>query len=818
MATKGPRKNGAKVRKRPPKSGANVRKTRPESDAKSDESRMFDRFVESAELMRGVVEFVGDDIRVLSVNAGAASRVGRTPDELQGALASEIGLTLGAIVRFRDRCRIASRSRKSVVFDLDPSVGGPTPCRLRAWISALGPSGAGPRFAVVALDVTESAQKRGALQTAERMLRAFFESPGTIRAIAELVGDDVRMVVVNDVAATFVGKPVEQINGRGARETGLQPATVSLWLAKCREAERTGQAVLFLHRLERAGTQTRFLRSVITPAGDGPDGPRFAYSAEDVTAVTLAEEALRRSEESYATLVQNLSGAVYRCHNDAAWTVDFISDGCLAITGYTPDELTGGRTAPLGSLMHPDDSAEVWTRCQASLAAHTACSNEYRMIHRDGSIRWVWDRAQGIYAAGGELLHIEGLLLDITDRRLETQERQLLREQLFHAQRVDSIGRLAGGVAHDFNNLLAVVLGHADLLGQQIPADDPLAEHVAEIRAAGERSMHLTRQLLGFARRQPIAPRVIDLNEAVSAALNLLRRLIGEGVAVQWKPGSSTWPVHIDPTQIDQVLTNLCVNSRDAMDGTGHVTIATRNRTLDDAFVVAHEGSRAGEYAELLVQDTGTGMDEEILAHIFDPFFTTKAPGKGTGLGLATVYGIVKQNGGYVDVETTPGTGTSIRVLFPRHAEAPESDAEVASADASARGTETILLVEDEPSLLRLGHRVLGRLGYTVLTAATPHEAIQQAMMNMSTLHLLVTDIVMPGMNGRQLANLLQSQNPRLPVLFMSGYSDAAFEGNVVAPGVHFIAKPFTAQQFAAKVRAALAERRSQDAAPITPP
>ena len=380
-----------------------------------------------------------------------------------------------------------------------------------------------------------------------------------------------------------------------------------------------------------------------------------------------------------------------------------------------------------------------------------------------------------------------------------------LRTQFVQAQKMDAVGRLAGGVAHDFNNMLGAILGYAELAIEQVGPTHAIHADLQEIRKAATRSADLTRQLLAFSRKQLIAPKVLDLNETMAGMLNMLRRIIGEDIDLRWQPTAELWPVKVDPSQIDQILANLCVNARDAIAGVGTITIETGNRTVDERDCALHMGFVPGEYVWLAVGDNGSGMDTETLAHIFEPFFTTKAVGRGTGLGLATVYGAVKQNHGFFQVDSEPGQGTTFTIYLPRHVGQAEPLEKDSAAEPAARGHETILLVEDEPAILDLTARLLKQQGYTVLAAHTPGEAIRLAREYAGDIHLLMTDVVMPEMNGRDLATMLLALHPHLEQLFMSGYtSNVIAHHGVLDDGVHFIQKPFTIAGVAAKVREAL--------------
>jgi two-component system cell cycle sensor histidine kinase/response regulator CckA len=371
---------------------------------------------------------------------------------------------------------------------------------------------------------------------------------------------------------------------------------------------------------------------------------------------------------------------------------------------------------------------------------------------------------------------------------------------------------MAGGVAHDFNNMLGVILGHADMALDQMDPSHPLYDDLQEILKAAQSSAELTRKLLAFGRKQTIAPRVLDLNETVAGMLKMLRRLIGEEIDLVWRPERELWPVKVDPSQIDQILANLCVNARDAISGVGKMTIETGKVIFDEGYGAAHAGFVAGEYVLLAVSDDGSGMDKETLSHLFEPFFTTKEMGKGTGLGLATVYGIVKQNNGYINVYSEPGQGTSFKIYLPRHVgktgEAPMQGEE----RPVLCGQETILLVEDEPAILKMTTVMLKRQGYTVLPASTPGEAIGLAQHHVGEIHLLLTDVVMPEMNGRDLAKNLLSLYPQLKSLFMSGYTaNVIAHHGILDEGVHFIQKPFATKALAEKVRTILDTRCPAD-------
>jgi PAS domain S-box-containing protein len=387
----------------------------------------------------------------------------------------------------------------------------------------------------------------------------------------------------------------------------------------------------------------------------------------------------------------------------------------------------------------------------------------------------------------------------------DVSERRNLEAQLRQAQKMEGIGRLAGGVAHDFNNLLTVIMGQCDLLLRRLSKGDATRRPVDEIRSAGERAASLTRQLLAFSRRKVLEPKVLDLNTVVTGMVPMLRRLIGEDIDLATALDPDLGPVRTDPGQIEQVIMNLAVNARDAMPRGGKITIETANVALDEGYARHHVAVRPGPYVRLSVSDTGVGMDAATQARIFEPFFTTKEPGKGTGLGLATVYGVVKQSGGSIWVYSEPGQGTTFKIYLPRVGEAVEAAAPAESLPAPRRGAETVLLVEDEGGVRAVAREILETQGYTVLEAASPRDALQICERHEGEIHLLLTDAVMPEMNGATLAARAAALRPGMRVLYMSGYPpDAIAHYGVLDVGVAYLQKPFTVQSLATKIREVL--------------
>jgi len=370
---------------------------------------------------------------------------------------------------------------------------------------------------------------------------------------------------------------------------------------------------------------------------------------------------------------------------------------------------------------------------------------------------------------------------------------------------MESVGRLAGGVAHDFNNMLGVILGHTEFALEKGEKHYDLYADLKEIQTAAKRSADLTRQLLRFARKEIISPKQLDLNDNVESMLNMLRRLIGEDINLVWQPDAYLWPVKMDPSQIDQIIANLCVNAKDAIAGVGKLTIETGRHTFDAKYCKEHPGFIPGNFVLLAVSDNGCGMDKHTLDNLFEPFFTNKEVGEGTGLGLATIYGIVKQNNGFINVYSEPGRGSTFKIYLPRLVSDEDTDKAVLDKKEAAGGTEIILLVEDEPTILRMTRMMLEKKGYTVITAATPTEAMEKAKSHSGFIDLLMSDVIMPEMNGRELSEQMTSLCPDIKLLFMSGYtSNVIAHHGVLDHGVEFIQKPFSMKDMTIKVREVL--------------
>jgi PAS domain S-box-containing protein len=517
----------------------------------------------------------------------------------------------------------------------------------------------------------------------------------------------------------------------------------------------------------------------------------FSAFIRDLTERTRTEDALRVSDARFRRLVELANVVPWEADADSL-RLDYIDPRIVKLLGYPASEWDD---ASWTRHIHPEDRDAALARLRDAVARGTEVEVEYRMVAAEGWTAWIRDIISADQAAEpGRLLR--GFRFDIT-------ERKRLEEQLYGSQKMEAIGRLAGGVAHDFNNLTTAILGYAAFVHSQLPEDDPLREDVSEITRAANRAADLTQQLLAFARRRVIQPRVVSPHELVRGTEKMLRRLIGENIVLGTDAPADLWPVRVDPGQLEQVLVNLVVNARDAMPNGGRLLIEMANTELRDS-----PGQRpaivSGPYVMIAVSDTGVGMDEQTKARIFEPFFTTKRVGEGTGLGLATCYGIVKQAGGYIWAFSEVGRGTTIRIYLPRAEESPEDAATEEAALPRPAGHETILIAEDQHQVRRLAERALRARGYTVISAENGERAVEIANEFSGEIHLLLTDMVMPILGGRDAARIIRERRPDIRVLFMSGYSeyDVANPGGFTDAG--FIGKPFTPHELESAVRAAI--------------
>jgi PAS domain S-box-containing protein len=515
----------------------------------------------------------------------------------------------------------------------------------------------------------------------------------------------------------------------------------------------------------------------------------------DITKRLSAQRGWAEAEAKYRALIEHVSAISYVAELGVEGQWLYVSPQVEPMLGFTVEEWLEGSRDWIRHIPAEDHAVIEAAEEASKRGERFQC--EYRMTRKDGRIIWVSNTAVVVPGSDSHPL-LEGIIVDIT-------ERKQLEGQLQQARRMEAVGRLAGGIAHDFNNLLTIIKGYTELALTRAKVQPELRTDIERIEDASERAAALVRQLLAFSRRQVLQPKILDLNSIVVGLDKLLRRLMDEDIEMLTMVGGDVGTIKADPGQIEQVIMNLVVNARDAMSGGGRLTIETANVELDAAYASDHTSVRPGRYIMLVVSDTGIGMDADTIAHIFEPFYTTKGSGRGTGLGLSTVYGIVKQSGGYIWVYSEPGRGTAFKVYLPRVDEPAETLQTGKMPGTSRKGTETILLVEDSPQVRELTRTVLAEQGYFIIEAASPEDAERICESEGAEIHLLLTDVIMPGISGRELAKRLTMRLPRMRVLYMSGYTfNVIAHGGTLEQGVAFLQKPFTPSALADKVREVL--------------
>ncbi len=643
-------------------------------------------------------------------------------------------------------------------------------------------------------DITQRRQSEDALRKSEKKYRLIAENMSDVISVLDL---DLKLTYVSPSITRLTGYTVEEALQHSMEDilTAESYQEVLEIFEEERQLEASGTAdpnrmrtvEIQQNKQDVSIVWVEAACSFIRDKEQRPTG--ILIISRDITERKQAEA----ERERLMAAIEHIGEVIMITDPEGA--IQYINPAFERVTGYTEAEAIGQNP----SLLESGHQSEMfYQQLWSTISSGRIWSGRMINKKKDGSLYTEDVTISPVYDTAGRIINYIAAKRDIT-------EHLRVSAQLQQAQKMESVGRLAGGVAHDFNNMLGVILGQTEMALEEMDTAQPLFANLQEVHKAAERSADLTRQLLTFARKQTIAPKVIDINKTVEGMLKILRRLIGEDMDLHWKPGRNLGPVKVDPSQIDQLLANLCVNARDAISGVGKITIETDNIVFGEAWCADHPGSVPGDYVLLAVSDNGCGMDRETLSHLFEPFFTTKEIGKGTGLGLASVYGMVKQNNGFINVYSEPGQGTTFKVYLPRHAAKSAHLPENGPDLPVARGHETILLVEDEQAILKMTAIMLERLGYTVLAAATPSDAIRLAHEHTGEIHMLMTDVVMPEMNGWDLSGNLLSIYPDLKRLFMSGYTaDVIAHHGVLDEGVYFIQKPFSRVALAKKVREAL--------------
>jgi len=531
------------------------------------------------------------------------------------------------------------------------------------------------------------------------------------------------------------------------------------------------------------------------------DGNLLRRAIRYATERKRVEEALRESEERYRNILDTIEDGYFEVNIAGNFT--FFNNSLQKMLGYSKEEMMGMNNR---EYMDKEMAKKVYRGFnQIYTTGEPLKTFDYEIIRKDGIKRIIEGSISLIRNGKGEPIGFRGITRDITERKQAEQEKAALEEQFRQSQKMEAIGSLAGGVAHDFNNLLTIIKGNSQLSLTEMKADDPLRENIEEIDKASDRAATLTRQLLAFGRRQILEMRVLDLNTTLRDLEKMLRRIIGEDVELVTFMAEDLGNIKVDPGQMEQVIMNLAVNARDAMPKGGKLTIETTNVELDEEYARKYISVKPGSYVMLSISDTGMGMAPEVKGRIFEPFFTTKEKGKGTGLGLSTVYGIIKQSGGNIWVYSEPSQGTTFKIYFPRVDEPLNEVGKKGVEEELPRGNETILLVEDEEEVRKLAAQVLMKQGYKVLEAPHGNDALLVCKQHEGPIQLVVTDVVMPGMNGCELAENLLSLYPEMKALYMSGYTDNTIAHHgILEPGLHYIQKPFSVEGLAIKVREVL--------------
>ena len=755
------------------------------------------RYRTLAEAAQDMIFIVDREGYVKYVNSFAAKQFRNRPEEIIGKSIQDL-FPSDISDRQRDNLQTVFETLKPIYLEnmttfLDRDVW------LSTWLAPLV-NEAGEAYSVLGIsrDITKHKQAEEALRKSEEVFRELYDNAPVGYFEYDAQG---RILSVNRTELEMLGYSLEEMRGQPvwkfvveediahhqilSKLAGTMPPARDLERTYRRKDGTTFPAIIEDRLLRDEKGSIKGLRATI----------------QDITERKQTEEALRSSEEKYRTILENIEDGYYEV--DIAGNLTFFNDSFCRIYGYPREELMGMNDRQYTDQENAKELFQAFNKVYRT--GEPTKGFDWEIIRKDGTKRCIEASVSLMKDSSGNRIGFRGLVRDVTERRQIEQEKANLQEQLRQSQKIEAIGRLAGGIAHDFNNLLTVIKGYSQLSLVETKDDSPLKENLEEIKKAAEKAADLTRQLLAFSRRQILEMKVLDLNSLFMDLDKMLHRLIGEDIELITLLADDLGRVKTDPGWVEQIIMNLGVNARDAMPNGGKLTIETANAELDEAYARGHIAVKPGRYVMFSVSDTGVGMTPEVRQQVFEPFFTTKEKGKGTGLGLSTVYGIVKQSGGNIWVYSEPGQGTTIKIYLPRVDEPLEEFKERVVREELPQGKETVLVVEDEEAVRQLAVRILKRQGYTVLDVPDGDSALVICEERKEPIHLILTDVIMPGMSGRQLVDRCSKARQDFKVLYMSGYTDNAIvQHGVLAEGVNYIQKPFTVDALARKVREVL--------------
>ncbi len=773
----------------------------------TERKQMEQALIKSEQMFRTLAENSPDNIarydassRTVYVNPTLEKTLGRLESELLGTTPVDNAMLYTTPVNntiidefreYQDKINEVLQTGKETEMDMVmPDTGDGVRYHNIRFVAESGENGAITGVLAIGRDITERRQMEEALLIREREFRNLVDN---IPDFIVRYDRNLHRIFVNPAWEKASGLSANEVVHGPIEKIPRVPApTVSRYVDKLRSVLEDGKPQSIEFNWTNTDGVELYLEYRIVPEYDRSGNITGVLAVgHDLTERKHVEEKLHNL--SYAIEQSPVSIVI----TDIGGRIEFVNGAFTKITGYTFAEALGQHTRILKSGETP---AEEYHQLWKTISSGEVWRGEFRNRKKNGELFWEYATIAPVKNADNIISHYVAVKEDIT-------ERKKLEDQLRQSQKLEAVGQLAGGVAHDFNNMLGVIIGHTELAMGNAALDDSLHGHLKAIQEASFRSAEITRQLLAFARKQTIRPQILDLNNTLEGMFKLLRRLIGEDIHLVWIPETHLWKIKMDPSQIDQILVNLCVNARDAINGVGQVTIETHNISFNKEYCVKHEWFLPGEYVMLAVSDNGCGMDKQTKDKIFEPFFTTKGAGKGTGLGLATVYGIVKQNSGFIHVYSEPGQGTTFKIYLSRQVDMLKQETEASPALQYSGGNETILVVEDETLHLEMVKNVLEEFGYRVLAASSPREALL-TMKAHREIHLLLSDVVLPDMNGPDLAKEVILLFPKVICLFMSGYTENVIaQQGVLKEGFNFIQKPFSTQELAAKVREMLNKR-----------